>query len=384
MKTNYYYLLIGVVCLFSCEPTQRLMERGLYDQALERSMIRLRSKKIKQRNLDYFESVFNTIQNKHINAIYHYKQTGRSGAWPEIYEEVRHLHETQEQIKPTLVHLYALGYQIGVELIPMAEELDMAAQKAARYFYDLALPSLVAARAGDTYAAREAHALLTQSQKYKISLPNLAAYHEEALALGLHHIAVIFEPINTLEEKWFDRLIKQKPSPYHVGWNVYHTEATIDLVPHYRLHLRWKDLFVSMDETSSTICSNSKEIADGYTITKEWSAKDSAFVDVKKIKYKTVTATVETIEQEKSASINLGYRTVDVSSSKIEKSGEIHGSHGWSNTFSKQAGDSEALDGTCSTTIGFCWMFPGDEEMLNYAVDNAIRRFFSWLNKEVH
>ncbi|NET37498.1 MAG: hypothetical protein F6K19_36655, partial [Cyanothece sp. SIO1E1] len=122
----------------------------------------------------------------------------------------------------------------------------------------------------------------------------------------------------------------------------------------------------------------------GYTVKKEWSATDSAFVEVKEIKYKTVSATVETIEQAKSASIHIGYRIVNVSSSKIEKSGDIHGSYDWSNEYSEESGDSEALDGTCSKTIGFCWMFPNDDEMLNHAVDNAIWRFFSWLKKESH
>lgn len=381
MKTNYYYLLLGAVCLFSCEPTQRLMERGLYDQALKRSMSRLKSKRIKQRNLDYFESVFNTIQNKHLNTIYHYQQIGQPEAWPSIHEELVQLHELQERITSTLAHLKALGYKPEIELTQTDQQIARAAEQSAKYYYEEALPLLVVARMGDAYAAREAYDLLIQSRKYQVQLPQSSTYLEEALQLGKHHIAIIFEPENQEEEKWFARLSEQKSFPHQQGWNVYYARATVDLIPHYRLHLRWKEPFVSGDETSSSTCFNSKEIEDGYTIKKEWSAKDSAFVDVKEVKYKTVSATVETVEQVKSASINIGYRVVNVSSSKIEKSGDIYGSYGWSNEYSEESGDSEALDGTCSTTVGFCWMFPNDDEMLNHAVDNAVWRFFLWLKK---
>jgi hypothetical protein len=178
-------------------------------------------------------------------------------------------------------------------------------------------------------------------------------------------------------------LKKQMPKFEKLDWKAFYWEDDPFTDIHFDCYVKWEGVYVSLDETINSDCTQSKEVEDGYTITQEWSVQDSAFVEVRTINYITITGTVETFEQKKSASVDLTYRVVDLSTSMLFYDDAVGGLNNWSNTYSITSGDSDALDGSCTSQVGFSQAFPGEDAMLNQAVDCAISRFYALIRKKL-
>ncbi len=385
MKTKYFYLSLVALCFLSCDASRRLIERGRYEKAYELSLKQLHYGKVKLKQIVNLEVSFKKLNERDEQDILLKKSQGQAAEWPAIHHLYMRLRLRQKALLPVMRRLDGLGYKLMIDWVSWEEEIKEATDNTALYYYTEAQNNLKAARVGNRLAARQAYEDLNNCQAYRPGYKDVAILLPEARQLGVTNIRVIADdPERNLDyEDWHRALIERIPRLKKLKWKAFYREGDPVSDIHFNCFVRWDEPYVSSDEIITSDCTQSKEVEDGYTIKKEWSATDSAFVDVKEIQYKTITGTVETFEQKKSASIKLKYRIVDISSSMLVASDMIWGSDSWSNTYSKTSGDSNALDGSCSSSMGFCEIFPGDDTMLSQAVDCTISRFYALLSKKL-
>lgn len=385
MKTKYLYLSLVGLFLLSCEPTRSLMERGLYEKAFTQSLRRLSDGKVKLKQIVNLEVSFKKLNERDEQDIQLRKSQGQALEWPAIHNLYMQLRLRQKDLLPVMRRLDGLGYKLMIDWVLWDKEIKEATDNTALYYYTEAQNHLIAARKGDRLAARQAYEHLNNCQVYRPDYKDAAMLLPEAEALGITNIRVIADDQNQdLQHKDWHRMLSERMlNLKKLEWKAFYLEDDPVTDIHFDCFVRWDGIYVSSDETISTDCTQSKEVEDGYVMKKEWSVTDSAFVDVKKIQYKTITGTVTNFEQKKSASLELRYRVVDLSTSMLIQSDAIGGSDSWSNTYSKTSGDTNALDGSCSSSIGFCAIFPGDDNMLDQAVNCTISRFYALVSKRI-
>lgn len=385
MKTKYFYLSLVALCLLSCDPSRRLMERGLYEKAFERSLSQLSYRKVKLKQIVNLEVSFKTLNEKDEQAIQWRKGQGKASEWPAIHQLYMRLRLRQKELLPVMRRLDGLGYKLMIDWKIWDDDIKEATDNTALYYYTEAQNNLKAARDGNRLAARQAYEDLNNCQAYRPGYKNVAILLSEARQLGITHIRVIADDQNQdfQRENWYRMLKKQMPKFERLDWKAFYWEDDPFTDIHFDCYVKWEGVYVSLDETISSNCTQSKEVENGYTITQEWSVQDSAFVEVRTINYITITGSVETFEQKKSASIDLTYRVVDLNTSMLFYDDAVGGSNDWSNTYSTTSGNSDALDGSCTSQIGFSQAFPGEDAMLDPAVNCAISRFYALIRKKL-
>lgn len=368
---RYLLLLLFPLMFFTCVQPGRLIEQGEYARALKVSSNQLRQGRIKAAELGGLETSFFLLTQQDSQQIADMRATGRPDVWPDIYRKAERIDRRQMEVFQLLHELDKADYHPSVSFYPAKALLEEAAEKSALYHYANAQEFIPAARAGDRYAARLAYEQLDNSLGYVASFKDAEILLDEMMERGTTHL--LLHPRShprwdTFDPRAIDELFWGHDFPERQDWLVVHLEPETAPRIDYEADFYFSDLSVSPDRESRSDCSTSKEIEDGFTIKKVWSEKDSAYVEVKEVKYKTISAMVSNFLQEKEAEASVRITIINARTYEPESNDVVWGSADWSNEYSKSSGDSRALPGGCSSVIGMCAMFPSDGSMLAEAV----------------
>jgi len=372
MKTILPLLLL-ILLAASCANPQKVLERNKPDKALEITLKRLSKGKIKSKHLPVLEESFRIVTERDRLAIQKMRNSQRPEVWPAVYDKAVNINNRQQRVAQVSQRLHRVGYSINTDFLPANKIMEEAAAKAAIYYYARAQEHLIQGRNGDRQKARLAHDYLSRCLFYSPEYQDASTLKTEMKNAGTTHVLVRFEknPYIWNEADLYKDLFRGVNFPLIEEWQMTHRTAPSNIEMDYAIDLAFTDVHVSANRTSSSICRTSKEIENGYIEKQVWSAQDSAYITIKETQYITVSATVETFEQYKDASINLEANFIDLQSKQHFDRKTICGRESWSNTFDKISGDQRALASCeCRRSIGTCSIFPSDYSMIDDALDD--------------
>lgn len=375
--------LFTIAFLAACANPAKMLEQGKYEKALEVSSWQLKNGRIKASELTALENSFYLLTLEDSSRIADIRTSGQPDVWPEIYRLAVQIDNRQNQLVTLQNKLARDGYFPELNFYPAAVLKKEAAQKSALFHYANAQAYIPVARNGDRMAARRAYAELSHCLSYVDGFKNAIDLQLEMRDLGTTHL--LLRPGNApygrsyMEPGLLQALYWGHHFPEQQNWLVIHSDPLTAPVIHFELGFYFDDLSVSFDREVQSTCTNSVEVEDGFKFKKVWSEKDSAYIEVKEIIYKTVSATVTTIEQSKEADATLQLLLYDPRSGEIYREDRLYGSEDWSNTFVKISGDDRALGSSCPSPGGFWCSFPSDGSLMEEAVDDMRMGFWRYI-----
>ena len=367
------HLLLLILLAASCANPQRVLERNKPDKALEITLKRLSKGKIKTKHLPVLEESFRIVTERDRLAIQKMRNSQRPEVWPAVYDRAVNINDRQQKVAHVRQRLHRVGYSVNADFLPANKIMEEAAVKAAIYYYARAQEHVIQGRNGDRQEARLAHDYLSRCLFYTPDYQDARTLQKEMKNAGTTHVLVRFQrnPFVWNEDGLYQDLFWRTNFPLVEEWQMTHRTAPSNVEMHYAIDLSFTDVYVSPNQTFSNTCTASKEIENGYIEKQVWSAQDSAYITIKETQYITVSATVETFEQSKDASVRLEANFIDLKTNQYVNRETICGREVWSNTFDRVSGDRRALSGSaCRRSIGICSSFPSDDAMIDDAIDD--------------
>lgn len=366
--------LVVMILLMACANPARLIEQGKYARALEVSSRQLKNGRIKAPELAALEASFYLLTQQDSQQVVLLRSSGRPDVWPEIYQLAVRIKERQNKLEALKNDLSRSGYFPGLNFYPATALEEEAAQKSALFHYANAQEFIPAARKGDRKLARTAYEEITRSLSYISDFRDAVSLQLEMRERGITHL--LLRPGTSpagpyfMEPDYLNALYWGHHFPEQYDWLVIHDDRASAPVIHFEMDFYFDNLSVGFDQETTSSCSNSVEVADGFTLKKVWSEQDSAYIEIQEIRYKTVTATVMTVAQSKEADAQVQILIYDPRNGKLYLEDRLYGSADWSNVYTKTFGDDRALSSSCPGVSGFWCPFPSDGSLLEDAVED--------------
>lgn len=375
---NLFFLSFSFLLLFSCNRPIKLLEKGKDDKALKSSLQRLKRGKVKLALVDVFEQSFQNVTDKDAQIISEMRNAGQPKLWLEIRKKAIAIDNRQIKVEKVARRIARHGYFPDLNFYPAKNLIEEATDNVALYYYAQALEFVPAARNGEKRAARKAYAHILNCRGYRANFKDAEELEDEMLELGTTNILVqpVASDLNeNLENELFASFFYRSKFPKTYKWKVIHLEKPTAINIDFFAEFYFDNLRESGYYESDARCTNTETVQVGCKIKKEWSEKDSAYVEVTVPVYEDVSVMVTTYEQELDTSLELFCNLVIAKTNQTSKSFSIYQSSSWDNEYSIVSGDRRALSLLCSDRGG-CHRYPPDPVDLWISAAACTRRSF--------
>lgn len=319
MKNLVLIALAGCL-LFSCASSQKLLEKGKYDKAIEKASKKLRKNPGNEKELAVLKEAYyqaNRIDNERIDFL---QKEGRDRNWIQIYNLYLLLDHRQDKIE-------VLPPQVRQEFtfVDYDKAIIESKSTAASFSYERGMELL---QKGDRYSAREAYYEFEQAFDIYPDYRDVTRKLEEARFMGINHVLFTVENNSetVLPEQFDTELKKIALKELNTLWLNFDTNNDTSKYYDYYVVLNIKDIEVSPERVETRNFTESKEIQDGmkYVLDEDGNvAKDSLGNDIREPKMITVTADVQETIQQKSAFVGGSIDYVDLQSDQLIKTESI-------------------------------------------------------------
>lgn len=385
---KYTLILMLASFLFACNRPMKLLDKGKPEKALDVSMKRLKSGKVKEDHLYVFEKSFMLATQADAQWVDETRRYGEPALWVKIYKRALAIEDRQQKADKVLTRLNAKGYYPDLEFYAANALIEEARDNVARYYYSKAQAFIPAAQNDDRQAARKAYRWLTEVQRYRPNYKDAKSLASEMFDIGTTHVLVNprEDGIHSIQaQRLFSVFFRNESFPQRLDWEVLHIDYPAYETIDYRLDLEFDELYVSWDrEEIVNSCSNTVSIEDGYEELEVWSEKDSAYVIERRPIYVDVSVTVNNFAQRKHADLSLQANLIDLKDNQIINYFSVARTEDWLNEYSQVYGDRRALTTACTVWDGCRRPFPSDYELLRAAAEGLNRQFYQVVEDEIN
>jgi len=161
---KFIVILLTVFIATGCVTSKKLYQKGRYDQALRKSVKKLRGNPEKTKEINILEKAFNSANEANNNRIKYLKTEGKPESWNEIFSNYSFLKDRQELVR-TVLPLKDGSRVIDFPIIDYDNEIVNAKKNAAEYFYVHAKNLL---SSNNRFKARDAYFELKKVKEYYI------------------------------------------------------------------------------------------------------------------------------------------------------------------------------------------------------------------------
>jgi len=375
-KINPMLMLLLAILTFttSCKKTQKLIDQGRYEEAIEYATKKLSGKKRKkEKHVKALERAFDKVTRRDLDRIAKLENLpGREETIVDIYRQIR---TRQEKIQPLLPLLSKKGYHAQFKFVKVNDLELNAMKKAATVLYGKAKNKMTDAERGDKYAARGAFHHLEKIESYFDNYRDVREMKYRARQLGITHI--LFEMKNNanvfLPAQFEKEVLRMGVNELNSGWNEFHLSKPLDLTIDLKVRMNLTQIDVSPERIKEREYVDSKEIQDGYEYVLDDNGnvlKDTLGNDVKVPRNVLIRARVFEVFQSKAAIVAGHLEYFDMKNNDLIKSTPISVEAVFENYASTFRGDRRALSsfsrGRCDTAP---IPFPTDEDLLVEAAE---------------
>lgn len=366
MKRIGSLILISLL-LLSCTSSRKMLERGQYDQAIDRSTEKLMKKPGNSKELKVLHEAYELANMFDRDRIEFLELEGREESWVEIYELYEQLNNRQDKVRrlPTQIRNQFTFYNYDREIID-------SKSAAAEVSYKRGIELL---EQGDKMSARRAYNEFDRAAQIYPGYKSVEQKLAESHLLGLNHALYFIENNSGMVLPEFFNIEMQKTTlkELNTRWLNFDTHENENIDYDYYLILNITEISFSPESVERNTYTETSEVQDGlkYDLDDDGNVKkDSLGNDIQVPKMVTVSAKVTETEQAKSAFVAGSLDFYHLESEQLIRTDNVAIESVFRHRYGEFSGSKEALSDESLEMIGGSEIpFPSNEQMLMNATE---------------
>jgi len=373
MKKLIVFFSILSIVFSGCASSKKLLSRGNYDAAIEKSVNELRKNRNNDKEVRILMDAYRIANERNLERIRFLKLEGRADRWDEIFRLYDRLSSRQSLVR-TVMPLNINGQPVHFQYIDYAPEVVEAKTRAADYFFARGNQLM---NLGQKANYRQAYNEFIKVRQYMGAYPNIDDRINEARYLGISRVFVSLQNnsfIRFPEEFEYSLLDRLDLPRLNSDWVQYYTNVPRNNMQFdYFINVNLNNIVVSPGTTSQKDTRYQKEVQDGFSYQLDRRGnvmKDSLGNDIRIPRYKTLNCVVIETTMKKSSVISGNIEIIDANQDRILKRESIRATSNFENVSARAIGDIDALPTeVAAQTRRAPVPFPSDLEMISRGSD---------------
>ncbi len=355
-------ILTSFVLLMACASSEKYLQKGQYEKAIDKSISKLRKNPGNDKELYVLKEAYGKAQDFDKDRIDFLEKEGREENFVEIYDLYVRLDRRQDKLK-TLPSSVLRQFT----LVDYDEKLIASKEQAAENSYQAGIDYL---KQGGRLNARHAFDEFQIVKSIYDNYKDVNARMSEARYLGTNQILFVIEnnSESVLPARFDDQLRQIGVGDLNSEWAEYSVYEEEDVDYDYFVVLNIRDIIVSPEEITNNKYTDEKEIQDGtkYVLDENGNVKkDSLGNDIREPNYITVEAEVTETVQTKEGFVGGIIEFVNLKTDQLEKREDISVTAVFEHLSASYSGDERALSRESRKIVRIDRVpFPDSEAML--------------------
>lgn len=346
---KYVVLFLAALFMTACTSTQKMVEKGDYDTAINSAVRGLQGKKKKKtEDIKILENAFAKANDKNLNEVKFLKEANKPDNWNKIYSQLLLIRKRQALVEPLLPLVSEDGYQANFQFVRVEPLIQEAEQGAAEYHYAEARRLIERGENGDKVAAKRAYEELLSVERFFQHFKDKEILKERALMLGTNNVLLeVVNRANVVIPTDFERELKRVDiRSLENEWTRYYTEPQENVKYDYIAAIVIDRLFVSPEQEKEVMYIDEVEVKEGFNYVLDSKGnvmKDSLGNDIKTDKFIKVRADVNELFRFKKAEVAGKVEYKETRTGKIVRSRPVFVETVFESYASRFSGDKRAL-----------------------------------------
>lgn len=330
------------IFLMGCASSGKLLQKGNYDAAIDKSVKKLMKKPDNTKEIKVLKKAWSLANNDDLDRINKLKLLGQPDIWKDIFRAYTSLDNRQKKVLRLPDRVLS---KINFEKEDYSLKMTSALKKAAAYYYAHATKLL---KTGNKADARQAYDELQFIKNHLPDYKNLDAKINDALALGVNNILFVLanQSQTVLPKNYEEQILKISLTKLNNRWLNFDTYQEKGMHYDYEIELLIKEITVSPEQMTHEKTVETKEVDDGWRYVLDNNGnvmKDSLGNDIKEKKQKTLKAFVTLTDMHKSARVIAVLDYYDNHSGQLLKTVPLSSEFVFEHHFATFEGDRGAL-----------------------------------------
>jgi hypothetical protein len=372
MKKLYPIIIIALF-IAGCASSSKLLQRGRYDAAVEKSVKSLRKNPTDAEEILVLERAFRIANERNWERINFLKLNNDPRHLEEMIGIYMQLRERQSLVR-TVLPLQLPDRTINYPYVNYDEEIVAARASAADYYYDNALRLM---KQNEKEAYRQAYHEFIKASNYSSTHRGVDKMIQEARLQGISRVLVMVQnhtPIN-LDKDFENQILAMKPSELDSEWVEYHFRDLDENMEYdYYIVANIRIIDVSPDITRDNDRVEKKRVQDGfeYVLDRRGNVvKDSLGNDIKSPKFKDISCAVIETLQRKHCTIEGDVEFISMNPRRLLKKEPVGANSTFEHMSARAIGDLEALTEETRKIVELRPVpFPSDYEMVFRTIES--------------
>ncbi|MDZ7806463.1 MAG: hypothetical protein U5K71_05065 [Gracilimonas sp.] len=362
MVKRIFVLLFSVLIFTGCNSSEKLLQKGEYDRAIEKAVKKLRKDPGNDKELYVLKEAYTKANTFDLDQISFLEKEGRSENYVRIYQLYGRLDRRQDRIKTLPTRLMN-----EFRIVNYDDQLIASKEQAAETAYQQGLEYL---DLGGKENARRAFYEFENVQSLYPNYKDVNDLQREASYLGTNQVLFVVENNSEimLPERFEAELQKVSLGDLNNRWIQYSVYENKDVDYDYFISLNINRISMSPEGIEREKYTETTEIQDGtrYVLDDRGNVmKDSLGNDIKVPNMKDVSAEIQTQRQIKEAMVGGSLDYIDLRTEQLVKSENIGVTAVFEHVSGSYIGDERALSQESNAIIERNAVpFPNDEFML--------------------
>ena len=359
-KTAMFFLLALIVA--SCASSEKMLQRGQYDRAIERSTDRLMKRPNDEKELRVLKEAFELANMFDRERIEFLEMEGREESWIEIYLLYEQLNDRQNRVRrlPTQIRNQFEFFNYNEQIIESkASAADVSYRRGIEFLEQ-----------GGRDNARRAFTEFERAHSIYPGYEDVLQYRDIAEREGRTHALFVVENNSGMViPEFFDAEIRKVTlSNLNTRWIHFDTWENRNLDYDYFLVLNLTQIAFSPESINNNTHSVSQEIQDGmrYELDENGNVrKDSLGNDIRVPNMVTVSAQITETVQRKAALVAGSLDFYDTETDQLIRTDNLSVEAIFEHKFAQYSGDRRALSSELQQMVrGEQVPFPSNEAMM--------------------
>lgn len=383
MKKILYYLLI-VFVVSGCASSQKLLQKGRYDESIQKSVKKLMKSSNNRKEILTLDRAYNLANERDLERVKFLKTEGNPKNLDEILNRFLLLKNRQSLVR-TVTPLTLPDRTINYPFTDYDLEIVSAKIGAADFFYANAIKLM---QNNDKESFRQAYSELRKVQEYVGIYRDVNQLIQEARLKGISR-ALVYVQNHThlkLSKEYEEQLLIVNPQYLGGDWVEYHFKDLDESINYdYYIAVNLRVIDVSPDMITEKDKIETRRVEDGFDYAKDARGnvmKDSLGNDIKIPKFKTLTCTLIQKFQQKLVTIEGDVEFYSENPRRMLKREPIGARSVFEHTSARAIGNIEALSPESKRLTEASQLpFPNDFDMIfrtgdamKIAIGESLRR----------
>lgn len=340
MLNRIFILAITVSLLTGCNSSEKLLQKGQYDRAIDKAVEKLRKKPNDDQELYVLKEAYTKANSFDMDQIEFLEKEGREENYVKIFLLYERLDNRQDRIKTLPTSLMS-----EFTIIDYDEQLIESKSQAAEISYEKGLQYL---ELGGRENARRAYYEFERVKSIYSDYREVNQMLREAEYLGTNQVLFVIENNSevVLPARFESELMKIGLSDLNNNWIQYSVYEDEDQKYDYFIVLNINDINVTPERIEREKITEEKEIQDGtkYVLDERGNVKkDSLGNDIREPNYITVSAEISKARQVKEAMVGGTLDYIDLRTDQLVKTENVGVTALFEHMSASYTGDARAL-----------------------------------------